>query len=119
MTPLELLNRHKMRLKINVSKDLTIDEKLIKNSFKIADSVLCDDSNMYTKRFLNYLKQTQKNSQLLMVNQDESDINIVFSQNFTNKNKKVSFVKSNPIKKALKLTLSMLCKYLIYAWLQK
>jgi len=109
ITPLELLNIHQLKLGREKLTSISIDSKLMKKSFDIADILICDDATLYDESFLSYLKHIQKKSKLLLVN-STNDSDFYFSTNFKENHKKVSFYKTNPHAKALHLISNLLKK---------
>lgn len=107
ITPLELVNKHQHKIGRESLSSITIDTKLMKKSFDIADIIMCDDAKNYDENFLHYLKHIQKKSKLLLVNSD-NDSSFYFSINFKNRNKEVYFHKTTPHAKALHLLAKLL-----------
>jgi len=113
ITPLELVNKHLSKLnKPKLEVILHIDSKLMKDNFKVADLILCDDTNLVSLEFIEYLKHIQKKSHLILVQNyfDKSDNATTYhlSKNFRIDKQKVIFKKSNPHAKALQLISKLL-----------
>ncbi len=109
LTPLELINRHQKKLKREPLAQLFIDAKLMKKSFKVADIILCDDAQLYSIEFHEYLKHIQKHERLLLTyTESDSTDNLQFTHSFENPEKKVSFYQTNPHAKAMHLIYSLL-----------
>jgi hypothetical protein len=109
LTPLELINRHLMKLKMPLLDDaLYIDEKLMKKSFDAADLIICDDANLMPQNFLSYLKHIQKKSDLLVINDINEPPSFSFTQSYLPKEREIYFYKTNPHAKALHLISSLL-----------
>lgn len=104
ITPRELINKHlKKYNKTTVDSISTIDEKLMKKKFKSADLLMCDDSNLLTQDFIEYLKKIQKNAKLVLVNEIDSLHELSLSKEFRNEKCEISFFKTVPYAKALQL----------------
>jgi hypothetical protein len=96
LTPVELANRHLMKLKMpSLDDTLYIDEKLMQKSFDAADLILCDDADVMPADFLSYLKHIQKGSDLLLVNDVNEEADITFLQSYLPQERKVQFHKTN------------------------
>jgi len=109
LTPMELINRHLMKLKMPLLDDaLYIDEKLMKKSFDAADLIICDDANLMPQNFLAYLKHIQKKSDLLVVNDSSETAAFSFTQSYLPQEREIYFYKTNPHAKALHLISSLL-----------
>jgi len=109
LTPMELINRHLMKLKMPLLDDaLYIDEKLMKKSFDAADLIICDDANLMPQNFLAYLKHIQKKSDLLVVNDSSETAAFSFTQSYLPQEREIHFYKTNPHAKALHLISSLL-----------
>jgi len=108
ITPLDLINKHLKKLnKAELEVILHIDAKLMKDNFKVADLILCDDTNLLPFLFIEYIKHIQKKSYLILVQNyfDKSDNATTYhlSKNFRIDKQKVIFKESNPHAKALQL----------------
>lgn len=106
-TPLELLNKHQSKLGRDRLSSLSIDSKLMKKTFDIANIIMCDDAHAYDRGFIDYLKHIQKKSKLLLVNSDD-DSSFDFQTNFRELNKKIFFYQTIPHAKALHLISKLL-----------
>lgn len=112
ITPLELINLHLKRLnKPILEAELHIDKTLLKKKFKIADFIMCDDSDLYEDDFINYLMHIQKDADLLLVNQQNQDSTFSFSKSFMPKNRTINLYKANQHAK----TLLLISKLLLHA----
>jgi len=100
ITPIDLLNRHRDKAKINFSDSLNVEEKLLKKRFDIADIIMCDDSDLYDGEFIHYLKHIQKKSSLLLVNSNLPYPKTNLQKSFHTK-KDVDFIKTMPHPKAM------------------
>ena len=107
VTPLELLNRHQLKIGREKLSSISIDKKLMKKSFNVADIIMCDDSKTYDETFLNYLVHIQQKSKLLLVNSDFNST-FYFSTNFRQVDKEIFFYQTNPHAKALHLISTLL-----------
>ncbi len=105
ITPIELLNKHLEKLKKPLLKsNIEIDDNLMKKKFPIADLIICDDSNLLSFEFINYLKHIQKKSSLLLVSRDKNlNATFKFKKNFRLNDLKVLFKHTNQYAKALQL----------------
>jgi len=108
LTPLELLNAHQTKLGRELLTHINIDKKMMKKAFNIADIIMCDDSNLYQYTFIDYLIHIQKKSQLLLVNSNLSQEEDSLTKNFKEKERKVTFYKTNPHAKALQIIAKLL-----------
>jgi len=111
LTPLELVNRHHVKLNREKISSLNIDTKLLHKTFFAADLIFCDDAYLLPQEFIDYLKRLQKEKKLLLVNDTSSEPTqetIKLTKNFRNINKKVSFYKTNPHAKAMHLIAKLL-----------
>ncbi|MEN4052822.1 MULTISPECIES: hypothetical protein [Sulfurimonas] len=109
LTPVELVNRHLMKLKMPSLEDtLYIDEKLMQKSFNAADLIICDDADIMPSHFLAYLKHIQKRSDLLLVNDSSQEATSTFTQSYLPTEREVHFYQTNPHAKALHLISSLL-----------
>ncbi len=97
ITPIALVNKHLEKLnKPQLVVILHIDNKLMKKNLDIADLIICDDSNLVSLEFIDYLIHIQKKSSLLLVNEhDDEDANFRFEENFKKKKLEVIFKQSN------------------------
>lgn len=102
LTPTELLNKHRAKLKQEPVNYITVDDKLMKKSFNVADLLICDDVDLYEIEFINYLKHIQAKSKLILVNADKSE-EIHLTTSFTLPNKSINFYETIPHVKALQL----------------
>jgi len=108
ITPIELVNRHLSKLKKpNLEVVLHVDKKLMHNNFKVADLILCDDANLLSYEFIEYLKHIQKKSSLLLVSSVE-DANYNFEQSFKDKKVNITFKQTNQHAKALQIISKLL-----------
>ena len=109
LTPVELLNRHLMKLKMpSLNDTLYIDEKLMQKSFDAADLIICDDADIMPSHFLSYLKHIQKRSDLILVNDANEELTVTFTQSYLPTEREVHFYQTNPHAKALHLIASLL-----------
>jgi len=103
LTPLEFINKHLQKLKMPLINELFIEEKLLKKDFFYADLIMCDDSNLMPADFIFYLKTTQKRSDLLLINDKNTEAVFQFTQSYFHTPTQVHFHKTNPYAKALHL----------------
>ena len=110
ITPIELLNRHLSKHnKLLLDKTIHIDPALMKKKFKVADLIICDDSDLLPEDFILYLKHIQKKANLIIVsNKEIPDATFIFEKNFYNKGINVEFIKTNPHAKALQIIAKLL-----------
>ena len=107
VTPLELLNKHQIKLKREKLQNLTIDAKLMKKPFKVADIIFCDDAQLYPFEFIAYLEHIQKNAHLVkIISTLDSDVDL--QQTYKGEHKSIRFHKTNPHAKAMHLIASLL-----------
>lgn len=108
ITPIELLNKHHRKInKHELEVILHVDDKLMRKKFKVADLIICDDSNLIAFEFIAYLKHIQKNSSLILVANQDYNANYKFTKSFR-QNREVEFKKTNQYAKALQLISSIL-----------
>ena len=110
LTPLELLNRHQAKLKREKLQNISIDKKLMKKSFKVADIIFCDDAQLYPEEFLDYLSHIQKNSYLVKIEASLDEENLNLHTNYKDKNKNILFYRTNPHAKSMQLISSLLAQ---------
>jgi len=104
ITPLELINRHLQKLsKQEVNNIADVDMSQINKQFNIAQLLMCDDANLLSESFINYLKHIQQKSKLLLVNERKSQQEYALTQSFRGLKREVSFLKTHPYAKALQL----------------
>ena len=103
LTPLELINQHQDKLNRNRLQSISIDSKLMKKAFKVADILMCDDANFFSNEFISYLKHIQKKAKLVLVNSNNEQETFELNKNFREENRKIKFHKTNPHAKALHL----------------
>ncbi|NOR58786.1 MAG: hypothetical protein GQ474_09720, partial [Sulfurimonas sp.] len=105
ITPIELVNKHLSKLKKPLLEViLSIDDKLMHKSFKVADLIICDDSNLLSFEFIDYLNHIQKNSSLILVNEySDEESTYSFEESFKTKELKVIFKQANQHAKALQI----------------
>ncbi len=111
ITPISIVNKHLIKInKPHLDKTLHIDDKLMQKSFNVADLIICDDSHLLSFEFIEYLKYLQKNSSLLLVNDENNeDATFRFEKSFKTKDLKVIFKQANQYAKTLH-TISNLLK---------
>jgi hypothetical protein len=108
LTPLELINLHLKKLhKLPLDGEVNIDLMLMKKKFQIAKLIMCDDSNLYGDKFLDYLAHIQSDANLLFVNKNTKDVKHRFTRSFLPENRSINFYKANQHARAL-LTISKL-----------
>ncbi|MDD3817126.1 MAG: DEAD/DEAH box helicase family protein [Thiovulaceae bacterium] len=110
ITPLELVNKHLQALdKPLLNEQVIIDPKLLSRTKKIADFVICDDSELLCDPFLQYVRLMQKKETLLLVtNQDIPTPDYELKHNFVSLEKKVAFKHANEHAKALQILRELL-----------
>lgn len=113
ITPIELLNRHLHKLKKpKLELILHIDSKLMKKSFKAADLIICDDTNILPLEFIDYLLHIQKDSFLILVNADnERESHFILDKSFRKTEPQIIFKRANQHAKSLQLISTLLEKY--------
>jgi len=112
ITPLELLNKHHVKLAKESLSHVEIHPKLMKKAYHFADIIMCDDSDTLIDGFIPYLSFIQKKSTLLLVSSNMQTDNTNLSKNFRLENKKINFHKTNPHAKVLHLISKLLTKNL-------
>jgi len=116
VTPTEVLNKHlhKFNTKNLIeTKNFTIDKKLMKTSFYLGDTVMCDDVELLPPEFLKYLKHIQQKRTLLFVhhaNKAQKGYEY-FSRSYQNTQRTFQFQKTNPYAKALHLITTLIQKH--------
>lgn len=110
ITPLDLVNKHLSKLKKpNLEVMLSIDDKLMLKNFNVADLIICDDSNLLSFEFINYLIHIQKNSSLILVNEhSDKESTYEFKKSFKPAKLEVLFKQANQHAKALQIISSIL-----------
>lgn len=110
ITPINLVNKHLSKLnKPQLEVILHIDKKLMHNNYKSADLIICDDSNLLSFEFIEYLKHIQKNSSLVLVNEyHDEEAKFIFNKNFQQKSTKIIFNQANQHAKALHIVTKLL-----------
>ncbi|WP_324171237.1 hypothetical protein [Sulfurimonas sp.] len=110
ITPIALVNKHLTKLKKpKLEVILYIDEKLMRNNYKVADLIICDDSNLLSFEFIQYLQHLQKASSLILVNEyHDEDAKFIFNKNFQEKSRKIIFKQANQQAKALQIVSKLL-----------
>ncbi|MFT7003755.1 MAG: hypothetical protein ACJAWW_001107 [Sulfurimonas sp.] len=105
ITPIMLVNRHLEKMsKPQLEVILYIEDKLMHKNFNAADMIICDDSNLLSFEFIDYLNHIQKKSSLLMVNSyKDADSTFKFTRNFREKKLEVIFKQANQQAKALQV----------------
>jgi len=91
-----------------ISVDITSINVITPQEFEesrvISDYILCDDSNLLEKEFLDYLLSFSNKSKISLVNSKQKiDINFKFSKNFQKNNLKIRFIKTDPQTKMIEL----------------
>ena len=110
LTPIELLNRHRTKLKMPLQEELTIEKKLMQKSFFAAELILCDDADLLDEEFIAYLKHIQKKSDLLLVNDNTTAYDFQFTTSYLPQKRVIKFYETNPHAKALHLVAKLLQK---------
>jgi len=110
LTPIELLNKHLKKLKKELLEDtLIIDHILMEKNVNLADLILCDDSDLLTREFINYLIHIQKNAGLLLVTKEALfQEQQIFLKSFKPLEKKFIFKQNNPYPQALQIIKNLL-----------
>lgn len=111
ITPNDVVNKHLTKLKKpNLEATLHIDSKLMKKKLNIADLILCDDVDLLSVEFVEYLKHIQKNKPLVLVQNyvEKNDKVINLTKDFRKKNRKIIFKQTNQLAKALQLIAELL-----------
>lgn len=110
ITPITLVNKHLEKLnKPQLEVILYVENKLMQKKLNIADLIICDDSNLLSLEFIDYLQHIQKDSALLLVNEyNDIDADFRFEKNFKNKELEVVFKQANQQAKALRIISKLL-----------
>lgn len=110
ITPIDLVNRHLAKLKKpQLEIVLYIDKKLLSKNFNVADLIICDDSNLLSFEFIEYLEHIQKNSSLILVNEhSDEESTFRFDKSFRAKELEVVFKQANQHAKALQIISTLL-----------
>ncbi|MDF1876519.1 hypothetical protein JHD47_01645 [Sulfurimonas sp. SAG-AH-194-L11] len=105
ITPVELLNKHLLKLAKETISHIEVHPKLMKKYYNIADTIMCDDADLLPKEFIQYLNFIQKKSKLVLVN---TLLDTQLNKNFKTLNREVNFHKTNPHAKTLQLISKLL-----------
>lgn len=110
ITPAELTSRHlKSCNKDTLQDEIKINNILMRKDFYASDVIICDDSDLLTNDFKNYLKHLQRNASLLLIRSAKPlNETYTFTKNFAKEHKKVFFEHANPHAKALQIIASLL-----------
>lgn len=110
ITPIILLNRHLSKYnKLLLDKTLYIDKTLMKKKFQIADTIICDDSDLIGDEFTLYLKHIQNKANLILVsNKETSKADFIFEKSFYSSAINIEFIKTNPYAKTLQIIAKLL-----------
>lgn len=108
ITPLQLINKHLVKLGEQTVSCIEINPKLMKKNYAVADIIMCDDSEQLPSEFLEYINHIQNKSTLVLVT--TMSINASLSKNFKFSNREVNFYKTNPHAKALHLISNLIAK---------
>ncbi len=110
ITPIALVNKHLTKIKKpELEVILHIDDKLMRKNFNVADLIICDDSELLSLEFIDYLKHIQNKSSLLLVNEERNeDATFKFEKSFKTKELEVIFKHSNEHAKALQIISNLL-----------
>ncbi|MEA1893220.1 MAG: hypothetical protein U9N33_11000 [Campylobacterota bacterium] len=110
ITPLTLLNKHLVKIrKTPLDEIVYIDEVLMKKNFNIADLIICDDSNLLSNEFIDYLKHIQKTKSLVLVNdKNMQDVKYRFNKSFKTKKVELVFKQANRYAKTLRIISNLL-----------
>jgi len=112
ITPIDLVNKHLSKLKkTQLEVILSIDDKLMHKNFNVADLIICDDSNILSFEFIDYLMHIQKKSSLILANAySDEEPTYKFTKSFKSKELEVIFKQANQHAKALHIISSLLEK---------
>ncbi|MDY0116413.1 MAG: DEAD/DEAH box helicase family protein [Sulfurimonadaceae bacterium] len=113
LTPLELINKQLTHSnKPLLHGELFIDKKLFSKSIKIADLVICDDSDLLSDEFIQYISLMQKKDTLLLVtNSFDPTPDFFLQDNFISENKQVIFKQANQHAKSMQLLRELSTKH--------
>ncbi|WP_428737730.1 hypothetical protein [Sulfurimonas sp.] len=104
LTPLELINKHLQKLKKPMIHDIrSLDPKLLKKSFDVAELIICDDANLLPESFIQYIQNIQKSKKSLFVNLSDTQYALEYSTNST-----VEFLETIPLAKTMQLLQKLL-----------
>ncbi|MFT7861131.1 MAG: hypothetical protein ABXS93_09405 [Sulfurimonas sp.] len=99
LTPLELINRHLHKLgKATVHGMAAFDSKLLKKSFNVAELIICDDADLLSDTFLEYIRNIQNNKKALFVNLENPDFSLE-----TKHKANIEFIQTHPLAKTMQL----------------
>ena len=107
ITPLELINRHRVKLHKETIDHIEIEDKLMKKAFKSADILICDDAHLLSNEFVAYIEHIQKKEKLLLVNADVKGTHLL-SQSFLLSDRTITYYKTTPHAKAMRLIAKLL-----------
>ncbi|WP_455756757.1 DEAD/DEAH box helicase family protein [Sulfurimonas sp.] len=82
-------------------------KEFMKKPLKVADLIICDDSELYSQDFIGQLK-LGKTSLIMVENSKKLDDPRAFTKNYKNVYKENNFIQTNPHAKALQLISSLL-----------
>ncbi|MBL0708529.1 MAG: hypothetical protein JJW00_05750 [Sulfurimonas sp.] len=110
ITPINLVNRHLDKIQMpKLEIILHIDEKLMRHNTRVADLIICDDTNLVSFGFIEYLKHIQKRSSLILVNEYyDEEAEFVFEDNFRQEDAQIIFKQTNQYAKALQIISKLL-----------
>ncbi len=99
LTPLELINRHLQKLKKPMIHELaSLNPKLLQKSFNIADLIICDDANLLSDSFIQYVTNIQKDKKALFINLTDKEHCLRDS-----KYCKIHFIETHPLAQTMHL----------------
>jgi len=84
------------------SIEIMTPKEFMKKPIKVADLIMCDDSELYSQDFIGRLK-LGKTSLLMVENSNKTDDSRAFTKNYKNVYKENNFIQTNPHAKALQL----------------
>ena len=110
ITPIDLVNKHLNKLKKpQLEVILRIDNKLMNKKFNVADLIICDDSELLSFEFIDYLTHIQKKSSLILVNEhNDEESTHRFEKSFKTKELEIIFKQANQHAKALHIISQLL-----------
>ncbi|MBN2816239.1 MAG: hypothetical protein JXQ67_06110 [Campylobacterales bacterium] len=109
ITPLELLNKHLKKLnKLPAQNVASVDLSKMYKKFTLSQIVMCDDVQLLPLEFIEYLRKTQQDTTLLLVQSTNSQSEALLTKSFINEEREIHFLQTNPYAKALHLAHTLL-----------
>ncbi len=88
------------------SIEIITPPEIMSKSYKFADLIICDDSELYSIELMKHLNQHKKS--LLIVKNLTEAYDLTFTKSFKDENRKIFFIQANPHAKALQTIATLL-----------